>query len=191
MEDRQFDGFFDRWRKVMTGLACHQKVLRCDAPSTYDMETVADEKERKNLEYTCALCEKWRDELVTESPIVRFLLTHVSLLKDNPGSPSTMRGASRHGFPVAIECQPCSVQAGGGFSPERGVVLCSNKMMSKRALQDTLSHELIHAWDSKRFKLDWDTDDLRVQACTEVTARYSLGTRAQTDGCSSRYAPKT
>ena len=45
-------------------------------------------------------------------------------------------------------CEPCDQNAGvgGGFSPERGVVLCENNVLSQRLVDELLIHELIHAF---------------------------------------------
>ena len=58
------------------------------------------------------------------------------------------------------------VRQGGGFSPDHGILICANEMRSRGHLEDTLAHEMVHAWDHLRFKVDWA--DLRHAACTEV-----------------------
>ena len=70
-----------------------------------------------------------------------------------------------------MECKPCDETMAGGFHPRLGVILCQNRFMSKKHMEDALSHELVHAWDSKRFKMkgkEWG-DDLKAHACSEVT----------------------
>ena len=47
-----------------------------------------------------------------------------------------------------------------------GVVLCQDRLFSKKHVEDTLAHELIHEWDHRRFNVDWT--DLRMVACSEV-----------------------
>lgn len=39
-------------------------------------------------------------------------------------------------------------------------------------MEDALAHELVHAWDGRRFEVkgEWG-EDLRAHACTEVSAR--------------------
>jgi inner membrane protease ATP23 len=46
------------------------------------------------------------------------------------------------------------------------VKLCADSLASKSHLEDVLSHELIHAYDHRRFQVDWT--NLRHIACTEV-----------------------
>ena len=59
---------------------------------------------------------------------------------------------------------------GGGFSPDHGILIAANEMRDRKHLEDTLAHEMVHAWDHLRWKVDWA--DLRHAACTEV--RYAL-----------------
>lgn len=62
------------------------------------------------------------------------------------------------------------VRASGGFSPEHGILLCANEVRSRGHLEDTMAHEMVHAWDHLRFKVDWmGKKDLRHSACTEVS----------------------
>ena len=46
-------------------------------------------------------------------------------------------------------------------------MLCANEMKDQGHLEDTMAHEMVHAYDHLRFKVDW-TDNLRHAACTEV-----------------------
>jgi inner membrane protease ATP23 len=71
--------------------------------------------------------------------------------------------------PEHIRCQPCeSGSMLGGFDPNYGIVLCSNERLSKRETEDTIAHELVHAYDWLRFKID-NTNPQHV-ACAEVRA---------------------
>lgn len=40
-------------------------------------------------------------------------------------------------------------------------------MKDQGHLEDTMAHEMVHAYDHLRFKVNW-TDNLRHAACTEV-----------------------
>jgi inner membrane protease ATP23 len=65
-----------------------------------------------------------------------------------------------------IRCRRCTTTQGGGFDPDYGILVCANEMRSRKQLEDTMAHEMIHAYDHVRFKVDrWN---LRHQACTEV-----------------------
>lgn len=70
-------------------------------------------------------------------------------------------------FPAsAMQCHPCDETRVGGFSPEHGILMCQNRFMNKKHMEDTLAHEMIHAFDHCRFKVDWG--NLRHHACSEV-----------------------
>ena len=64
------------------------------------------------------------------------------------------------------------VRQGGGFNPEHGILVCANYMRSKGHLEDTVAHEMVHAWDHLRWKVDWG--DLRHAACSEVSFGFSF-----------------
>jgi hypothetical protein len=68
--------------------------------------------------------------------------------------------------PTAIQCFPCPPDRAGGFHPEHGVLLCQDQFMSKKHMEETMAHEMIHAFDHCRFKVDWN--NLRHHACSEV-----------------------
>ena len=75
-----------------------------------------------------------------------------------------------------VRCERCPARRdeegrlhrqGGGFHPDAGILICANEMRDKKHLEDTLAHEMIHAWDQLRWKVDWA--DLRHAACSEVS----------------------
>lgn len=109
---------------------------------------------------------------------MRFMLQHISLLP--PTTPlSTSAPALSPDLPLPIACRPCPPTHAGGYSPSLGILLCQNRMMSKDHMEDALAHELVHAWDGRRFEVkgDWGKD-LRAHACTEVrSAASSFGIR--------------
>lgn len=73
-----------------------------------------------------------------------------------------------------IYCRRCTVRQAGGFDPEYGIRVCANEVKSRSLVEDTIAHEMIHAYDHLRFKMNW-TDNLRHAACTEVRIRlFSL-----------------
>jgi hypothetical protein len=86
-------------------------------------------------------------------PAVVFMLKHLNL--------------SKCPFPSSsIQCHPCPPTRSGGFSPDHGILLCQNRFFSKRHMEDTLTHELVHAFDHCKFDVKWN--DLRHHACSEV-----------------------
>ncbi|KAJ3338095.1 Mitochondrial inner membrane protease atp23 [Kappamyces sp. JEL0680] len=101
-----------------------------------------------------AKCVKWTEKMISSSPILTFLLKEISVFQ--PAEHVTAQ----------IHCRPCG---DGGFSPHNGIVLCENQLESKSHLEDTLAHELVHAFDQASVKnMDWTS--LKVQACTEIRA---------------------
>lgn len=67
----------------------------------------------------------------------------------------------------AFQCHPCPITTSGGFSPQYGILLCQDRVYYKKRMEDTMAHELIHAFDHCRFKVDWN--NLRHHACSEVS----------------------
>ena len=73
-------------------------------------------------------------------------------------------------------CRTCEFEMTGGFLlPSKGsktynpkIILCEDKQIDKRMFQNTVLHELIHAYDICRAKIDWD--DCKHYACTEIRA---------------------
>lgn len=68
--------------------------------------------------------------------------------------------------PENIVCAPCDRTRSGGFHPAGAIVLCQNHPGSKRHMEDTLTHELVHMYDHCKFDVDWS--NLRHHACSEV-----------------------
>jgi inner membrane protease ATP23 len=62
------------------------------------------------------------------------------------------------------------VRQSGGFSPDHGILLCANEVRNRSHLEDSLAHEMVHAWDHLRWKVDFlGEKDLRQAACAEVS----------------------
>eukprot|EP00794_Sanderia_malayensis_P007398 gene7400-8218_t len=77
-------------------------------------------------------------------------------------------------FDKHLVCEPCSEKVLGGFDPERKqVVMCDNNVSSQKLMNQTLTHELIHAYDICRVK--YNKENLRHLACTEVRAANLSG----------------
>lgn len=96
----------------------------------------------------------WSDQFLLIGPVVRFLSDNIKQL-----------GGDLHSH--NIYCRRCTDRKGGGFDPEFGILLCANEMKDQGHLEDTMAHEMVHAYDHLRFKVDW-RDNLRHAACTEV-----------------------
>ncbi|OAX78050.1 mitochondrial inner membrane protease ATP23 [Emergomyces africanus] len=115
----------------------------------------------RNEESDCKRCENQRDYLIKYSPIIRFLQDNIKQLGGDISSHN-------------IHCRRCTQRQAGGFDPEYGIRICANAMKDQGHLEDTMAHEMIHAYDHLRFKLNW-TDNLRHAACTEIRASSLSG----------------
>ena len=121
----------------------------------------------RNEARDCKSCEEWRDYSFKYSPMVIFMQKNIRDLNGdlNAENVKCRRCPTRRNEDGRLERQ------GGGFSPDHGILLCANEMRDKKHLEDTLSHEMVHAWDHLRWKVDWA--DLRHAACSEVYTRRS------------------
>ena len=92
----------------------------------------------------------------------------ICLLKGNQVSFLLSRIQSETGVSsLQIHCQLCSQRRAGGYDPSKKiVVLCLGNFSSKKFVEDTLVHELVHMYDDSKFLVDWQ--DLRHHACSEV-----------------------
>ncbi|KAF9011430.1 peptidase M76 [Cyathus striatus] len=106
-------------------------------------------------------CEKQKEYLMNNSPSVVFMLKHLKLSGcEVPRS--------------NILCAPCDWTKSGGFSPDPGaVVLCTGHFLSRKHMEQTLVHELVHMYDHCKFKVDWS--NLRHHACSEIRANSLSG----------------
>lgn len=131
-----------------------------------------EQRSQENEARDCQRCEQFRDWAFMHSPTVRFLREKVQALngtlnKDN------------------VVCRRCPARLtedgqvhrqSGGFNPGQGILICANEITSRSHLEDTLSHEMVHAWDHLRWKVDWVGDkDLKHAACTEIRASMLSG----------------
>ncbi|KAF6842440.1 peptidase M76 family protein [Colletotrichum musicola] len=130
-------------------------------------------------ERDCKRCEEHRDWLLAFSPTVRFLNDKIAALNGQLDSSN-------------IQCKRCPARLtedgevhrqSGGFSPAHGILICANEVRDRKHLEDTLAHEMVHAWDHLRWKVDWMGDlDLKHAACTEAsTRRMNASSRIDTD----------
>lgn len=78
-------------------------------------------------------CVKWQRYLESYSPIVRFMLEECEKIGAHP----------------LMECVKCDDVKSGGFDPELGIQFCENHLRNKQQLEDTMAHELVHAYDNQ------------------------------------------
>ncbi|KAK0645870.1 peptidase M76 family-domain-containing protein [Cercophora newfieldiana] len=136
------------------------------------LEHYREDRYRANEARDCARCEQWRDWVFTYSPVVRFLSEKITNLN---GSLDATNVVCRR-CPGRVAEDGSVVRQAGGFSPQHGILLCANELRNRGHLEDTLAHEMVHAWDHLRFKVDWaGKKDLRHSACTEIRAAMLSG----------------
>jgi hypothetical protein len=104
----------------------------------------------------CRRCESQRDYLLQYSPIIRFMSDNIRQLGGDLG---------KHN----MRCRRCETGMRGGFDAKYGIKLCANWIDTQSQMEDTMAHEMVHAYDQLRFKVDWEGKDLRHVACTEVS----------------------
>ncbi|KZS93372.1 hypothetical protein SISNIDRAFT_80367 [Sistotremastrum niveocremeum HHB9708] len=145
---------FERWRHRLawtTGLGLtSEESLRRD-----------QERQAELAPAQLAQCRQWKADLLSSSPKITFMLKHLELL----GTPIG---------PEFLHCTPCQPTHAGGTDPDTGnIVLCQGRFMSKKHMEDTITHELLHLYDQSRFSVDWS--NLRHHACSEVRASNLSG----------------
>jgi inner membrane protease ATP23 len=125
----------------------------------------------KNEAQDCKNCEEWRDWCFKYSPTIIFLQKNIRDLNGDLNA-SNVRCRRNPARILGVERGEDGEEKikvyrqGGGFSPDHGILLCANELRDRKHLEDTLAHEMVHAWDHLRWKVDWA--DLRHAACTEV-----------------------
>merc|ERR1711916_78537 len=87
-------------------------------------------------------CQRWRARAL-EDPTVAFMLSHMK--KAGCGIPES-----------AVYCVPkCEGEVRGGFHPANGILLCANAIYEYEQVRETITHELVHAYDECRAYMDW------------------------------------
>lgn len=114
-----------------------------------------------NEERDCARCEKDKAWLFAHSPIVRFMRHNVNLLGQDINETN-------------VRCRRCDTRQSGGFDSQYGIMICANHLRNRGHLEDTMAHEMVHAYDHLRFEND-DPKNLRHAACTEIRASTLSG----------------
>ena len=76
-----------------------------------------------------------------------------------------------------VRCEQCPADAevAGGFVPSQGQIVLCQQWVAKQPgeVENTLAHEMVHAYDDARAYLDWT--NLTHQACTEIRAAHLSG----------------
>lgn len=144
---------FEKWRKKL----CYMTNLGMTPDErTQYAQTLAKEEERND----CIRCNRYKDWMMTYSPSVIFMRQQIAKVGGN------LTGSN-------IVCDVCDEFKAGGFHPELGILLCQNRIYSKWHLEDTLTHEMVHAYDHCKFNVDWN--NLKHHACSEIRASNLSG----------------
>ena len=98
-----------------------------------------------------SLCEKYLESAL-ESPMIQFL--HSELVKENCKLPK-------------IECSNNAANMNAIYK-NNTITLFAPNIVTRKQLENIISHELVHAYDECRYKIDFDSCLMR--ACSEVRA---------------------
>ncbi|KAI9879440.1 MAG: Mitochondrial inner membrane protease atp23 [Pleopsidium flavum] len=147
------DDNFSRWRNVF--------AILTGSMTQEGKELYRVARDERNEEADCKRCEKQRDYLLQYSPVIRFMRDNIAQLNGDINSTN-------------VRCRRCTTRQSGGFDPDYGIRICANELRNRKHLEDTLAHEMIHAYDHLRFKIDW-RGNLRHAACTEIRASTLSG----------------
>ncbi|SPO02798.1 related to Ku70-binding protein [Cephalotrichum gorgonifer] len=125
---------------------------------------------RENEKEDCKRCEEYRDWLFAYSPIVRFMSGKIADLNGSIDDKNVYCVRC----PARLTVDGEVVRTGGGFNPYSGIKICANEVRDRKHLEDTLTHEMVHAWDFLRWKMD-GVHNLKHAACTEIRASMLSG----------------
>ncbi|KAJ3032604.1 Mitochondrial inner membrane protease atp23 [Rhizophlyctis rosea] len=129
-------------------------------PEVIHLSRSLTDTEKAAQQKSLAKCEKWKSRLLQNSPIIRFMLSELE----------------KSGCPLSdshFRCSPCPENRSGGFAPDFGVVLCAGHLMTRKRMEDTMVHELVHAYDHCTTKVDWGKCE--HYACSEIRAAALSG----------------
>ncbi|XP_783122.2 mitochondrial inner membrane protease ATP23 homolog [Strongylocentrotus purpuratus] len=148
-----------------------------DEHATSDISSKTSEKDDKtDVDQSNITKRSWKEKRIHTNCIERADFA----CKHNPYVKFMLAAMEQIGCPIDpdthIVCEPCASDSpvNGGFDPINGeIVLCENKSPSQRILSTLLTHELIHAYDHCRAKVDWT--DIRHVACSEIRASSLSG----------------
>lgn len=146
---KKIDPIYYNWSSVfsiMLGRMTGNRKIELEKGYFEEMDTI-------KADSMCRRCENNKDYLLQYSPIVRFLKDEVGKLGGDLNTDN-------------ILCRMCTSEQSGGFSLDHGILLCANQLRNRGHQEDTMAHEMVHAWDHLKWKVE--SDNLRHQACLEV-----------------------
>lgn len=151
------------------GIAWFQRSMKYNLNLMKNQDEVKeyqnDLKYKTNQE-ECLNCEEYKSWMLSYSPSVRFMIDEINKVNQS-------KGVDSNDVKDSIMCDFCEGWKGGGFHPELGILLCSNRIRDKFQLEDILTHELVHYYDNLKFKVNWA--NLKHHACSEIRASSLSG----------------
>lgn len=133
---------------------------------------------RANEARDTARAEADRDWLLRWSPTIVFLNDKIADL--NHGRRLDAQTIRCGRCPARLTADGKVERQSGGFEPAHGILVCSNEVRNRSHLEDVLAHEMVHAYDSLRWEVDFRGErDLRQAACTEVSFSFSFPVTSQ------------
>ncbi|PVU93928.1 hypothetical protein BB561_002926 [Smittium simulii] len=151
---------FEAWRKGM-----HTFFIHNVAEKAKNLDPTSEEALLKKENYD--KCVYWKNELFKTSILFIFACPIVRFMSESLQKVGCIFKSEN------ISCVECEEERTGGFSPDFGIELCCNKMPAKEIMQDTLVHEMVHAYDHCKFNVDWF--NLQHHACSEIRAANLSG----------------
>jgi inner membrane protease ATP23 len=157
-----FNVEFETWRKMslLQLMKCSTTIASTTQDASLTMGSYEETRDAAIVEKERLQCEKWLKIVWKDSPWIRFMAKEMQKLGQE--------------WPMSkFVCLPCDPMRAGGYNPRIGIVLCQNQMQSKKHLELTASHEMVHAYDALTVKLD--VGNCHHHACTEIRASSLSG----------------
>uniref|UniRef100_A0A2C9L735 Mitochondrial inner membrane protease ATP23 n=1 Tax=Biomphalaria glabrata TaxID=6526 RepID=A0A2C9L735_BIOGL len=128
------------------------------------------ERDRLKKQEKSFLSKLWNREDITNFKCKANVL---SCMKSNDKVKLMVTALESHGCPVELDrhisCEMCRDRVNGGFDPKSmQVVICQNNVHTQDVCCNVLAHELLHAFDYCRAKVNFE--NLRHLACSEIRA---------------------
>lgn len=154
-----------RWLKGSTGAPNERNVCGCSPSSLQGLAP------KVTVEAALSKAYQWQAHFLSFFALQNWrvkTLTHALSAMQHPPSLIVVHcGPPKHSGTEDRRGQP--IEELGGYSPEYNTVwLCGNRLWSPFSFRRILIHELVHAFDFARAKID--TNNCRHVACTEIRA---------------------
>jgi inner membrane protease ATP23 len=124
------------------------------------MENKTESKTAEQTQSEHERCDKVISTALKQNPYLNHLITAM----DKLGCEVTSQ---------FFKCKPCSKPASGFFDTKLGIVMCENHPMTQKKSEDTIVHEMIHAYD--HCKNVFDKNNCVHIACSEIRAQNLSG----------------